>query len=343
MVAHRATHQHKRHGKHQKQTRHFLKVYWPYLPLAMVLSIGLVFSALWQPRNSSGVLAYATSMSTSALLQTTNQDRASNGVAALKQNSQLAQAAQAKANDMVARDYWSHNTPDGNPPWVFITNAGYQYQTAGENLAYGFASSSDTVAGWMASPEHKANMLNGSFVDVGFGYANSSNYQSSGPETIVVAEYAAPLSTSAAPAASSKPASTSSSKPQTKAASQSAPTATPQPTQPSKVAQSVPSTTTPSTTTASAIKSAPIKETATKSVSRLALITQNKIPWLATAISVTLMLSFAALILRHTIALRKWWRKGERYVLHHAIFDVTIISLVGLCLIVSQSSGIFVR
>jgi len=37
----------------------------------------------------------------------------------------LDSAAQAKANDMAARSYWSHNTPDGQTPWTFMTAAGY--------------------------------------------------------------------------------------------------------------------------------------------------------------------------------------------------------------------------
>src|SRR5690606_34410957 len=119
----------------------------------------------------------------------TNTQRTANGLTGLTLNGQLNAAAQAKADDMAARDYWSHNTPEGDAPWVFIVNAGYQYQTAGENLAYGFLNSTATVKGWMDSPGHRANILNGSYKEVGFGIANSANYQGTGPETIVVAMY----------------------------------------------------------------------------------------------------------------------------------------------------------
>ncbi len=329
MVAQRATSEHKRHGKHQKHTRHFLKVYWPYMPLAVILGVSLVFSVSWQPKVHRGVLAYATSMSRSSLLQATNHDRSDYHVAALNLNAQLDQAAQTKANDMATRNYWSHNTPEGNPPWVFITNAGYQYKSAGENLAYGFITSEDTVAGWMNSPEHKANMLNKNFVDVGFGFANSSNYQNSGPETIVVAMYAQPLvATPAAVVNSSAPTAS----PQTKAATSQvkAPTATVKK-QPAKKTSAPVQTLSPST--------APVVEPAQISVSRAGIIARGSLPWLATFAYITFVFSVVALVTRHSIALHKWLRRGERYVLHHAIFDVTIISLMGLSIIVSQTAG----
>src|SRR5206468_12650742 len=112
---------------------------------------------------------------------------------ALTIDPQLAAAAQAKARDMVAGNYWSHTSPAGKTPWTFISAAGYQYQQAGENLAYGFASADDTEAAWMNSAEHRANILETSYQNVGFGVAQSPNYQGQGAETIVVAEYGQPV------------------------------------------------------------------------------------------------------------------------------------------------------
>lgn len=101
-----------------------------------------------KPGANSPVLAYATSIGNTGLLSATNQRRAAAGVGALSINSKLNQAAQAKANDMASRNYWAHNTPEGNPPWTFITNAGYSYDKAGENLACGFDESNDVITGW---------------------------------------------------------------------------------------------------------------------------------------------------------------------------------------------------
>lgn len=184
-------HHKKIHGKHHRHSKRYVKVYWPYAPIALIIALGL-FIGNWQPQTRNGVLAYATEMSIDTLLSSTNEQRTKNSESTLKLNAQLTAAAQAKANDMTARDYWAHTTPDGKEPWTFVQGAGYAYQKAGENLAYGFNSSKDTVVGWMNSPSHRENMLDTSYTEVGFGFANARDFNGSGPETVVVAMYGLP-------------------------------------------------------------------------------------------------------------------------------------------------------
>lgn len=181
----------KRHAKHHKTNKQYLKAYWPYVPIFFIIAVGLF---LGTPRHEQkpGVLAYATEISSQQLLTQTNQKRIQNNQKSLSINESLSAAAQAKANDMAMNDYWSHYTPDGKAPWEFIEKTGYSYAKAGENLAYGFATSKDTVTGWMNSPTHKANMLDGAFTEVGFGFANAEDFNHSGQETIVVAMYGQP-------------------------------------------------------------------------------------------------------------------------------------------------------
>jgi len=107
-------------------------------------------------------------ISTQELLMFTNEKRAENGLPVLVRDEQLEEAANMKADDMFAKNYWAHNSPDGTTPWVFIKAAGYEYIYAGENLARGFSDSKDVVNAWMASPEHKKNLLSENFRDVGF-------------------------------------------------------------------------------------------------------------------------------------------------------------------------------
>ncbi|MBQ6437976.1 hypothetical protein IJJ12_01170, partial [bacterium] len=52
-------------------------------------------------------------------------------------------------------------------PWDFIAAAGYQYQAAGENLARDYTDEHELVAAWLASPSHRANILNTQFADTG--------------------------------------------------------------------------------------------------------------------------------------------------------------------------------
>jgi hypothetical protein len=188
-----------------KHTRDFLKVYYPYLPLVAVTLLILSILQPWQALVMRGqdILPYATQMSIDGLVQETNERRTAQQQSALQLNAKLTKAAQIKAQDMVERNYWSHNTPEGNAPWEFVNNAGYSYAKAGENLAYGFSDEDDVVAGWMNSPGHRANMLDANYREVGFGFAESKDYVEGGPSTVVVAMYGQP--SGAAEATSSDP------------------------------------------------------------------------------------------------------------------------------------------
>lgn len=189
----------KRHASHHKVGKHYLKVYWPYVPMLLIVGVGILLGGPRQDA-TAGVLSYATEMSRTQLLQSTNLERSKAGAPTLKLNDQLSKAAQAKAQDMVAKNYWSHYTPTGDAPWVFVDATGYTYSKAGENLAYGFASSKDTVTGWMNSKTHKENLLDTAYSEVGFGYANSPSFNGSGKETVVVAMYGQPSPATAASA-----------------------------------------------------------------------------------------------------------------------------------------------
>ena len=186
---------HKGH-RDEKHTKRFLKAYAPYLPLLAIVGFGLFISIAGPfKKTNSDVLSYATNTTDPGLLDATNKERQDNGLQPLKYNVVLDKAAQAKAEDMASKNYWSHNTPDGKEPWVFFDDAGYKYYKAAENLAYGFGDSDSTVVGWMNSPSHRANVLDGELAEVGFGIVNVENYQNKGPETIVVAMYGLPPST----------------------------------------------------------------------------------------------------------------------------------------------------
>lgn len=198
----------KRAGQHHRKNQRYLKHYWPYLPMLLIVGAGLLLNSFW-PHNVS-VLGAHNDISPSQLLVDTNNQRSVAGDTALTLNAQLTAAAQAKANDMVSRNYWSHDTPTGQAPWSFVSAAGYSYRTAGENLAYGFSNADQVISGWMNSPEHRANVLNQGYTEVGFASATSHNYVGQGAETIVVAMYASPgdVTTAAAPVQTGPPIST---------------------------------------------------------------------------------------------------------------------------------------
>ncbi|HKC14977.1 MAG TPA: CAP domain-containing protein [Patescibacteria group bacterium] len=131
------------------------------------------------------VLGISTDITGEELLVLTNEKRHDNGAGSLTMNSQLSQAASQKASNMFAENYWAHNSPSGNTPWVFIKNSGYQYVYAGENLAKGFTSSKDTIKAWMASPSHRENMLSKNYMDVGFAVKEGKLL---GEDTVLIVE-----------------------------------------------------------------------------------------------------------------------------------------------------------
>ncbi len=182
--------------KHHKQTKPYLQVYLPYLPL-LILLVGIFASILVSLKPKTSVLGAVTNVNPSSLLVSTNKQRLANHDPSLVVNDALARAAQNKANDMVKRNYWAHATPDGQTPWSFISASGYAYQYAGENLAYGFVSSDDAVSGWMNSQEHRQNLLDKKYTEAGFGIAESEDYLGHGPETVIVALYTSPAGTTA--------------------------------------------------------------------------------------------------------------------------------------------------
>jgi uncharacterized protein YkwD len=103
-----------------------------------------------------------------------NAERAKQNLQPLEENEQLNQSAQMKADDMAAKDYWSHDAPDGTKPWWFFYEAGYVYKYAGENLArddYEPVEAIDFMDDWMASPTHREIILSPKFRDIGVGVA----------------------------------------------------------------------------------------------------------------------------------------------------------------------------
>lgn len=331
-------HHKKRYGHHHKQTKVYHKTYWPYLPLIAIVVLGIGANSLWT-HASHGVLGYATDMSASELLDATNAQRVSNGETALSLNSQLDNAAQAKADNMVALNYWAHDTPSGQPPWVFITAAGYSYTAAGENLAYGFDTSQDVITAWMGSTEHRANILGGAYKDVGFGIANSDNYQGGGPETIVVAEYGEPATVTPAPVSSAPASQTPVATPATPTSTATpTPTTTPSPT-PIPPVSSLKNAGPPSSSEPKATPSStPVALQATP-VTRLQLISNNAAPLSAFTVTLLAAACFGAIFVRHGLIWRRVIREGEAFVVRYHALDITFVILGVVGFIVTRGAG----
>lgn len=126
----------------------------------------------------------------SVVVEATNQERLALGLSELKNSNLLKQAAQAKAEDMAKKGYFAHVTPDGKSPWYWIDQTGYQYKSAGENLAVNFDYSRDVVNAWMNSPTHKANIVKAKYQEIGIGIAEG--FYQGRPTVFVVQMFGTP-------------------------------------------------------------------------------------------------------------------------------------------------------
>ncbi|WP_416481493.1 CAP domain-containing protein [Streptomyces sp. CL12] len=102
------------------------------------------------------------------VLKLVNDERAKAGCSALSANSALTNLAESFSDDMAARGFFSDTDPDGKSPWDRATAAGVTGLGA-ENIARGPADPAAVVKAWMASPEHRANILNCDFHTLGVG------------------------------------------------------------------------------------------------------------------------------------------------------------------------------
>ncbi|WP_373428865.1 CAP domain-containing protein [Streptomyces rishiriensis] len=129
------------------------------------------------PPSPSTPKASAPASGTSArIVQLVNAERGKVGCSPVTLNAVLTKAAQAHSADMAAHQNMSHTGSDGSSPGDRITRAGYVWSTYGENVAYGYSTPEQVMAGWMSSPGHKANILNCAFKEIGVGLAQSGSY-----------------------------------------------------------------------------------------------------------------------------------------------------------------------
>jgi len=125
-------------------------------------------------------------ISENSLVRLTNEARSKSSLLGLSWNESLTKAAELKAEDMLSKGYFAHNSPQGTTPWYWIQEAGYKYHFAGENLAMNFTSSESVSDAWLKSPSHRANILNSNYSEIGIAVKSG---KINGKETTVVVEF----------------------------------------------------------------------------------------------------------------------------------------------------------
>lgn len=138
------------------------------------------------------------------IIDLTNDIRKNLNLTILTENQRLDQAAFAKAEDMLLKEYFAHVSPESKGLNYWLSQANFKYAVAGENLAMGFAGPEEVVEAWTKSPTHYANIIDKDYTLIGVGMTDG---QFKGVDTNLVAQYfAAPLQEEISPVAIVKPA-----------------------------------------------------------------------------------------------------------------------------------------
>ena len=106
-----------------------------------------------------------------------NHERSAHGERPLIADPQLTASAQAHTDSMASQDYFEHVAPNGETPLMRMRATGYLSSSrdgyeVGENIGWGTlweGTPRSIVAAWMASPPHRANILDARFHDTGVG------------------------------------------------------------------------------------------------------------------------------------------------------------------------------
>lgn len=109
------------------------------------------------------------------VIKLVNAERAKNGLSPLKANWELSRVARMKSQDMINKNYFSHQSPTYGSPFQMMESFGIRYSSAGENIAKGQQSPSAVMHAWMNSPGHRSNILSTSYSEIGVGLAVSKS------------------------------------------------------------------------------------------------------------------------------------------------------------------------
>lgn len=126
--------------------------------------------------STSGTTSTGTATEEQQALTLLNADRTANGLAPLRLNSQLASLAEYYAQDMINRNFFAHNNPEGQTPFDRMKAWGINYGYAGENLAINTSVAAAEKA-FMNSSGHRANILNAHYTQVGLGVRHNQKGQ----------------------------------------------------------------------------------------------------------------------------------------------------------------------
>ena len=187
------------HHPHLLHHRHLFSM----TAMLITMKVASVVAPVLMP----GAATQASIISPQNIVMLTNATRQETRTPLLTEDALLGEAAQQKADDMVANKYFGHESPSGKTVMDLILANGYPARFAAENLAVRYTEAESVQQGWLLSPTHHENIVNPEYADIGVGVSKGP-YKGE-PAIFVVqlfgrkVEHAAPATvTPAAPAVS---------------------------------------------------------------------------------------------------------------------------------------------
>jgi uncharacterized protein YkwD len=121
------------------------------------------------------------------LLEAVNRTRAAHGLRPLRVDTALVRAARSHSAEMLRGNYFAHGDFHGRMVTFHVRGP-----VAGENLAWGngqYARAATIIREWLASPEHRANLLHAGWTRIGIGISSGTFLGNAGA-SIVTADFA---------------------------------------------------------------------------------------------------------------------------------------------------------
>ena len=110
----------------------------------------------------------------SSMLDRVNAERQVRGLGPLRYDDRLVRAAQGHSEDQAGRRQMTHDGSDGSTVVERLARVGYLWNSAAENVAYGYPDVATVMAQWMASDVHRRNLLSAN-TEFGIGLAYSAD------------------------------------------------------------------------------------------------------------------------------------------------------------------------
>ena len=142
-----------------------------FVIIAVIALFSLVERGRGPPRGpvaGTGPPLLQEQLSKGAIIGLTNNVRTLQGLERLKENPLLDAVAEARAEDMLEKQYFGHVSPAGEQASDIAQRVGYKYEIIAENIASGlFFTNQKIIDGWMQSPGHRTNILSPEVKEMG--------------------------------------------------------------------------------------------------------------------------------------------------------------------------------